>query len=91
MFLDFNITDEDKLLLTDQASVTSLNICNTGPDDATMSLYKQNIGSGEKFYFLKDVLLKKKYVFLAENMVLNNGDDFRVLIDGTCSVIIDFT
>ncbi len=90
MFLDINIANEDKLLLTDQASITSLNICNTSTADVTMSLYKKNTGSGEKFYFLKGVTIKKSYVFLAEDMAVNNGDELHVVVSGDCSVIVDF-
>jgi hypothetical protein len=90
MFLELNITDEDRLLLSDDAVITSINICNTGASDLLLGLYKQTSTDGDKFYFLKDVTLKKTHTFLAEDMIISGGDKFYISVAGTCSVIVDY-
>jgi hypothetical protein len=92
MLLELNITNEEKLLLTSNAFVTSLSICNTGATDLVLGLYKLKQNSVIKFYFLKDVTLKRTHTFLAEDMVISEEDSFYISVgSGSCSVIIDYT
>lgn len=90
MFLELNINNEEKLLLTDQAFITSLNICNTSAADLSLALYKLNQYSGDKYYFLKDVTLKKTHTFLVDDMIISEGDKLYVAASGACSVIVDY-
>jgi hypothetical protein len=91
MFLELNITNEEKLLLTNEAFITSINICNTGSTDVELGLYKLNQYGTDKYYFLKNVALKKAYVFLVEDLVISEGDSFYISVGpGSCSVIIDY-
>lgn len=90
MFLELNINNEEKLLLTDEAFITSLNICNTSGVDLTLGLYKLNRNSEDKYYFLKDVTLKKTYTFLVDELIISEGDKLYVAATGSCSVIVDY-
>lgn len=91
MFLELNITNEEKLLLSSNAFITSINVCNTGGTDVVLGLYKQKEGDATKFHFLKDVTLKKKYTFLGEAIEITEGDTFYVSVaSGSCSVIVDY-
>lgn len=91
MFLELNITNEEKLLLTSEAYITSINVCNTGTTDLLLSLYKKTGTDETIFYFLKEVTLKKNYTFLAEDMAINTDDTFFISVaSGSCSVIMDY-